>query len=732
MTFPRVPTRSFVLGSLALAALPWACQSPSAETGVATTSDASTGVAAEAAPLDYPEADRTGVVDEYHGTQVADPYRWLEDPDSPESRAWIEAENELTNGWLAEVPARAAIEAKLTALWSYERFGMPARHGEHYFYSYDDGEMDQPVLCRVADLAAQPEVVLDPNTFSEDGTVSLGGTSFSEDGRYLAYGLSDGGSDWRTWYVRDLDTGTDLEDRLEWAKFTSPAWTHDGAGFFYGRFPETDDRLQAQNENQRVYYHRIGTEQSEDALVYEDPEHPRRMASPVVTDDGRYLLFYMRDGTSRNNGLYVRDLGRDGAELVRLFDEFDASYVPIANEGALLWIRTDKDAPRGRVVQVDARRPGGPMIEVVPEREEALQGVSRVGDKLFASYLVHAKTLVRIHALDGKPEGELELPGIGSASGFGGKPEDTETFFSFTSFTTPAAIYRYDLASGESSVFKRPEIPFDPERFTTRQVFYASPDGTRIPMFITHAKGMAMDGARPTILNGYGGFNIAITPGFSPPVACWLEMGGIYAVANLRGGGEYGRDWHLAGTKENKQNVFDDFIAAGEWLVAEKVTRPNRLAIMGGSNGGLLVGACVNQRPDLFGAALPAVGVMDMLRYHEFTIGAAWASDYGRSDDAEMFPHLLAYSPVHNVADGTDYPATFITTGDHDDRVVPGHSFKYAAAMQHAQAGPAPILIRIETRAGHGAGKSRAQSIQEASDRWTFLARTFDMQVALD
>ncbi len=678
-----------------------------------------------------PEAPRAEKLDLYHGTAVADPFRPLEDTDAPETRAWIEAENARTHAWLAGVPQRGELRGRLAELFEYERYGIPEEHGGAYYYTFNDGTMEQGVLCRVKTLDGTPEIVLDPNLLSKDGTVSLGGLSFAKDGRHVAYGLSDGGSDWRTWRVLDLATDEELPERLEWIKFTQPAWTPDGAGFFYGRYPAVDDRLESSNQDQSIYYHRVGTEQSADVLAYSDPENPRRFYWPIVTDDGRFLLLGISESSTDENRLYVREVAGRPDEWVRLFDVPDAEYSPVTNDGWLLWLKTTKDAPNGRIVKVDARAPGGALVDIVPERPQVLRNATRVGNRLFLTYLEDARDVVRMFDLAGTELGTVDLPGAGTVTGFDGERDDVETFYAYSDYTTTPAIYRYDLATSSASLYRKPKTAFDPSPYETSQVFYRSKDGTRIPMWITARKGIERDGNHPTLLYGYGGFNNALTPGYSAATAMWLEMGGVYAVANLRGGGEYGREWHEAGTLERKQNVFDDFIAAGEYLVAEEYTQSERLAILGGSNGGLLVGACLNQRPDLFGAALPAVGVMDMLRYHLFTIGWAWASDYGTSDDPKLFPVLHAYSPLHNVKPGTRYPATFITTADHDDRVVPGHSFKYAAALQEAQAGDAPILIRIETRAGHAAGKSLTQSIEETADRYAFLVRALDMRPAV-
>ena len=680
------------------------------------------GAAAPLAGLEYPEARREALVEDYHGTPVADPYRWLEDPDAPEVRAWIEAQNAVTGAHLSSIPGREAIAERVAELWTYERFGVPERHGAWYYFTYDDGTLSQPLLVRARDLRSAHEVVLDPNAFSTDGTVSLGGTSYSNHGRYLAYGTSDGGSDWRTWRVRDLATGRDLPDVVEWSRFGTPDWAADDSGFYYGRYPETDRKLTARARNQSVWFHRLGTEQSEDVLVHEDPENPERSFSVFPSEDGSWLMLFARDGTARRNRLWFRDATAGaGAPWRKVFDDFDAQYLPLGNEGATFWLRTDLDAPRGRIVSVDVARPDPALTTVVSEREHTLSGADRIGGRLILSYLVDATSQVVVHESDGTRVAEVPLPGIGSTRGFDGKQDRSETFFSFSSYTTPTTIFRYDVATGAKELFRQPRVPFASADYETRRVFYSSKDGTRVPMFLTRRNDLG-PGPHPTLLYGYGGFRISMQPRFTAAVAAWLDLGGVYAVACLRGGGEYGREWHQAGTLGNKQNVFDDFIAAGEWLVDEGITSRDRLGLYGASNGGLLVGACLNQRPDLFGAAVPGVGVMDMLRYHEFTVGAAWASDYGRSDDPEMFPHLLAYSPYHNVREGEAYPPTMVTTADHDDRVVPAHSFKYAAALQHAQAGPAPVLIRVDTRAGHGAGKSREQRIAEVADRWAFLA----------
>lgn len=681
-------------------------------------------------PLTYPEARKADVVDNYHGVQVADPYRWLEDPDSEETRAWIEAENKLTFAYLESIPARKRINRRLTRLWNYEKFGVPHRRGGRYFYSKNDGLQNHYVLYTMKSLTDEPRVLIDPNTFSEDGTVSLAGYGISEDGRYIAYAKSEGGSDWNTWFVRDIETGADLADRIEWAKFSGASWKHDGSGFFYSRYdaPPEGDKLQSVNEFQKLYFHRLGTPQSEDVLVYEDREHPDWGFGGFVTDDGRYLIISVNKGTERKNQLYYKDLQTDGSPVVKLIDTFDAMYNFIDNDGPVFWIHTDHQAPRGRVIAIDTRRPDrAAWKELVPEAQETLTSVGAINNSFVANYLKDAHDQVKFFDLDGKLLRELELPGMGSAGGFSGRRSDTETFYSFTSFSMPQTVYRYDCTTGQSSVFRKPKVDVDPDDFVTRQVFYNSKDGTRVPMFITHRRGIKLDGANPTLLYGYGGFNIPLTPYFSVSNLVWMEMGGVFALANIRGGGEYGREWHEAGMRKNRQNVFDDFIAAAEWLIENDYTQPSKLAIAGGSNGGLLVAACMVQRPDLYGAVLPAVGVLDMLRFNKFTIGWAWESDYGSPQDPEEFSVLRAYSPLHNLKPGTEYPAVLITTADHDDRVVPAHSFKFAAALQEAQGGAAPTLIRIETRAGHGAGKPTWMRIEEQADQWAFLVRELGM-----
>jgi len=688
----------------------------------------------QAQTLQYPSARKSDVVDDYHGTKVADPYRWLEDPDSPESRSWIEAENRLTNAYLADIPARGRIRDRLTKLWNYPKFGAPFRKAGRYFFFKNDGLQNQSVLYKQASLSANPETLLDPNLLSEDGTVALSSLAVSDDGRLLAYGTAASGSDWEEFRVRDVATGQDRPDHLKWIKFSGASWTKDGAGFFYSRYPEpTEKALTDVNRFQKLYYHRLGTDQAEDVLVYERPDQPDWGMNAEVTDDGRYAILNVWLGTDRRNRVYYRDLKSAKrptvkGDVVRLLDDFDASYAFVGSDGPVFYFLTDLDAPRKRVIAIDTRHPErGRWREVIPQGPDVLEGVQIIHDTFVANYMHDAASRLRLFALDGRMLKDLELPTLGSIGSITGERKDDEMFYAFTSFLYPTTIFRYDFRSGTTSVFKAPAIDFDPSGYETKQVFYTSKDGTRVPMFITHKKGLALDGTNPTLLYGYGGFNISLTPSFSVGTLVWLEMGGVYAQPNLRGGGEYGEEWHQAGMLDRKQNVFDDFIAAAEYLVAQRYTSSQKLAIAGGSNGGLLVGAALTQRPELFGAALPAVGVMDMLRFHKFTIGWAWVTDYGSADSASQFPYLYKYSPLHNIRAGTKYPATLVTTADHDDRVVPGHSFKFTATLQAAQAGPEPVLIEIETKAGHGAGKPTSKIIEEQADRFAFLVRNLGM-----
>lgn len=682
--------------------------------------------------MTYPQTKKVDQVDEFFGTRVEDPYRWLEDADSPETRAWIEAQNKLTFGYLSGIPERSRIRSRMMNLLKYERFGVPSKEGGRYFFTKNDGLQNQSVLYVANSLSAKPRVLLDPNKLSKDGTVALAGYAISRDGNYMAYGLASAGSDWTEWRVRDVRTLKDLPDRIRWVKFSGASWTKDGKGFFYSRYdaPAPGAALQAANYYHKLYFHRIGTDQSEDVLIYHRPDEKEWGFGGQVTEDGRYLIITVWQGTNRENRVLFKDLADTGGSPIWLVKEAEAEYTFVGNQGATLWFVTDKDAPMNQLVSADVSVPGRPVWEtVIPETSDKLEGVAAVGGSLLASYLHDAQTTVKRFSTTGTPIGEVNLPGIGTAGGFSGKFADQEAFYSFTSFTVPTTIYRYDTSHDKSTVFRKPQVKFNPEDYEVKQVFYTSKDGTRVPMFITHKKGIRLDGSNPTLLNGYGGFNVSQTPYFSVINLVWMEMGGVFAVANIRGGGEYGKAWHDGGRLKNKQNVFDDFIAAAEYLIAEKYTKPAKLAIEGGSNGGLLVGACVNQRPDLFGAALPAVGVMDMLRFHKFTIGWAWVSDYGSPDDPEDFKVLLSYSPYHNLKPGTSYPAVLVTTGDHDDRVVPAHSFKYAARLQECQAGPAPCLIRIETSAGHGGGKPISKVIEESADQYAFLVK--NLQISL-
>ena len=675
----------------------------------------------------YPPTRKSDQVDDYHGTKVADPYRWLEDLNSEETQAWIEAQNQLTSSYLSEIPEREPIKERITQLWNYEKYGIPFKQGNHYFYFKNDGLQNQSVLYTLISLDAEPTVLFDPNTLSEDGTIALSGLAISEDGKLMAYGLSTSGSDWNDWKIRHVETGEDFSDCLKWVKFSGASWTHDHQGFFYSRYDEPNEATQLEDVNyyQKLYYHKLGTSQSEDNLIYHRSDQKEWMFGAGVTEDGRYLIISIDRGTDPKNLIFYQDLQTPDSPVVELISEFEANYSFIDNDGSIFWFRTDLDAPRGRVIAIDINNPARDnWQELIPQTDETLESVGLLNNQFVADYLKDARSSIKIFDLEGSFVREVELPGIGSAGGFGGKRYDRETFYSFTSFTTPTTIYRYDMVSGESTVFRQPEVDFNPNEYETKQVFYSSKDGTRVPMFITHKQGLKLDGNNPTLLYGYGGFNISLTPSFSVSRLVWMEMGGVYALPNLRGGGEYGEEWHQAGTKLNKQNVFDDFIAAAQWLIDNQYTKPEKLAIAGGSNGGLLVGACMTQRPELFGAALPAVGVMDMLRFPKFTIGWAWCSDYGSPDEPEEFKALYAYSPLHNLKPGTAYPATLITTADHDDRVFPAHSFKFAAALQAAQAGEKPTLIRIETKAGHGAGKPTSKLIEELADEWAFLVQS--------
>ena len=686
------------------------------------------------AKLKYPATKKVEQTDTYHGTAVADPYRWLED-DVRKSTAvadWVAEQNKVTDAYLAKLPERDAIKKRITELWNYEKISAPSKTGGKYFFSRNDGLQNQNVLYVQDALDAVPRLLLDPNTLTKDGTVALAGFVPSDDAKYAAYGLADAGSDWNTWKVLDIATGKTLADDLRWIKFSSVSWTADSKGFFYSRFPEpkAGETFQSLNLNMKLYYHRLGSPQADDVLVYHRPDQPKWGVGGGVTDDGRYLVISLNDGTtSRKSRVLVRDLLEPLGLATELIDNHDNKWTLVGNAGPVMYMMTDWNAPKMQLVAVDLRKPDPKDWKtVVPEAKEKLESVSLVANLFVCSYLQDAKTAVKIHDTDGKFVRDVQLPGIGTAGGFSGKPSDTETFYTFSSFATPPTVFRYDLITGQSKLLRQAKVKFDPSQYEVKQVFYPSKDGTKVPMFLAHKKGLKLDGTNPTLLYGYGGFNISLTPTFSISRVQWMEMGGVYALANLRGGGEYGDAWHRAGTKLTKQNVFDDFIGAAEYLVKEKYTSPKKLAVQGGSNGGLLVGAVICQRPDLFGAALPAVGVMDMLRFQRFTAGRYWVDDYGSSDDAAEFKALYAYSPYHNLKPGTAYPATLVTTADTDDRVVPGHSFKFGARLQECQAGSAPVLSRIETKAGHGAGKPTTKVIEEVADQWAFLVKNLDFK----
>jgi prolyl oligopeptidase len=686
--------------------------------------------AAAATPV-YPKAKTVEQVDDYFGTKVSDPYRWMENVDSADVKSWVDAENELTQSYLAKTPGRDKMHARLMELTNFERYTVPVRRGTRYFYSHNTGLQNQNVMYWQEGLTGEPKVLLDPNTMSADGTVAISGLSITDDGKLAAYSIADAGSDWVKWHVRDVATGKDLPDLIEWSKFSGASWLKDGSGFFYeGYDAPKADAMKAANYYHKVFFHKLGTKQSEDKLVFDRPDDKEMNVGAQVTDDGRYLLLYQTKGSSPNNELAVKDLEHPDASVIKLATVADALYAPIDNDGTTLWMKTTLDAPNGKVVSVDLNHPERANWKaVIPESKNNLDSVSMVHDTLIANYLADAQSLVELYSRDGKLIDKVALPAIGTAAGFDGKRLEDETFFQFSNFTTPGTIYRLDMKTRKTNVYRQPKLKFDPSLYETKQVFYTSKDGTRVPMFLSYKKGLKLDGTNPTLLYAYGGFNISLMPEFSASHVLWMEMGGVYAQPSLRGGGEYGEAWHEAGTKLKKQNVFDDFIAAAEWLIANKYTSTPKLAISGGSNGGLLVGATEIQRPDLFGAALAAVGVMDMLRFDKFTIGWAWKSDYGApSENAEEFAAIYKYSPLQNVKAGVSYPPTLITTADHDDRVFPAHSFKFAAAMQAAQAGPKPVLIRIETRAGHGGGMPLSKRVDLAVDQFSFLVNELGME----
>lgn len=689
----------------------------------------------------YPPAARGDTVDDYHGVKVADPFRWLEDLDSKETRAWVEAENKLTFDFLATLPQRAYFQARLTALWNYPRVSVPFKEGGRYFFSKNTGLQNQAVFYVQENLQAQPRLLIDPNTLAKDGTVALTATRVSRDGKWVAYSTAAAGSDWNEIHVRSVDTGTDTKDLIQWVKFSEASWTKDNAGFFYSRYPAPPAVAGAGTtfsalEHQRVYYHQLGTPQSHDRLVYERADEPQWFVNGATTEDGRYLIITTSRGASPENLLSIVALGDPlapniGAKVVPLVSEWNAEYDVIGNQGPILFVLTNLGAPKKRVMAIDTRAPAAANWKtLIPEGGDTIDSVLLVGGRFVVRSMHDASSRLALFAEGGKAIADVPLPGIGTVGAISGREDETEFFYNFTSFAQPATNFRHDVATNQGEVFNAPHVAFNPNDYETKQVFYASKDGTRVPMFITHRKGLEIDDNTPALLYGYGGFDISLTPAFSVTNLVWMEAGGIYAQPNLRGGGEYGKAWHDAGTKQHKQNVFDDFIAAAEWLFAHHYTSPAKLVLSGGSNGGLLVGATVNQRPDLCRVALPAVGVMDMLRFHKFTVGYAWVSDYGSSDDPAGFRYLYAYSPLHTVRAGAKYPAILVTTADHDDRVYPAHSFKYTATLQAEAANTndsGPILIRIETRAGHGAGKPTSKIIDESADKLAFAAHFLGM-----
>ncbi|WP_345167017.1 prolyl oligopeptidase family serine peptidase [Nibribacter koreensis] len=698
------------------------CQS-NKPASVATT--APEAVATPAPTLDsipmYPVTKKVNHTDTYHGTQVPDPYRWLEADTAQDVAEWVKAQNKVTFEYLEKIPFRDQIKDRLTKLWNYPKYGAPFKEGDYYYFYKNDGLQNQAVLYRMKGLDGTPELFLDPNKLSTDGTTSLGSLAFSKDAKYAVYTTSTGGSDWRDAYVLDVATGKKLTDELHWIKFSGTSWHKDG--FFYSRYaePKQGSKMANKNEYHQVYYHKVGTPQSQDQLIWEAKQHPLRLLFAGTTEDEKYLILTASEGTS-NNSLYVKDLSKASNPIVPLVETFDKEYGVVENIGDKLIVLTNQDAPKYKLIEIDLSRPQKTNWKtLVPETDNVLNSASLVGGKLVLNYMKDAATLVRVHDTNGKWMHDVKLPTLGTASGFNGKKGDKTVFYTFTSFTYPSAIYKYDVASNTSTLYKKAEIDVNMDAYETKQVFYPSKDGTKIPMFITHKKGLQLNGDNPTYLYAYGGFNASMTPYFSVSNMLWLENGGVLAIANIRGGGEYGEAWHKSGMTPNKQNVFDDFIAAAEHLIAQKYTSSQKLAIAGGSNGGLLIGAVVNQRPELFKVALPAVGVMDMLRFHKFTIGWAWVPEYGSSDDAAQFQNLMAFSPIHNIKDGVNYPATLVTTADHDDRVVPAHSFKYIATLQEKGAGFNPYLIRVDVKAGHGAGKSTTAQIAEASDVWSFV-----------
>ena len=672
-------------------------------------------------PLKYPVSFKSDQIDDYFGTVVADPYRWLENDTSAETEAWVIAQNAVTNEYLGKIPFRDQIRKRLEILWNFPKLTVPVKKGDWIFFEKNSGMQNQNVLYVQKGMNGQPRMLLDPNTLSADGTVSVSEFSVSRDGRYMAYSINKAGSDWTEFGILDVETGKVLPDKVEWVKFSGAAWQ--GEGFYYSRYnePAKGKELSNRNEYHKVYFHKLGTQQSEDKLIFENPNFPLRIYFTGTTSDERFLILREKEGTN-GNALYCKDLTQPGNRFIKLAAGYENGYNVIDNIGDKLLVLTNENAPRQKLVSIDTKSPASENWEtLIPEKEDVLESIVLAGNHVFAQYMTDATNRIFTFDMQGKPVSEVQLPGLGTISGLNGEINDNSIFYGFTSFTSPLTIYSYDVAKSSSAEFFKPDLDFDATNYVTRQVFFESKDKTSIPMFIVHKKGLEFDGNNPTLLYGYGGFNASLTPAFSVSRLVFLENGGVFCMANIRGGGEYGEEWHEAGTKLNKQNVFDDFIAAAEFLISEKYTSSEKLAIAGGSNGGLLVGACMTQRPDLYKVCLPAVGVMDMLRYHKFTIGWAWAGDYGTSDDSTHFKNLLSYSPLHSVKDSICYPATLVTTADHDDRVVPAHSFKFAATLQEKQGCNNPVLIRIETNAGHGSGKPTSKIIDELTDVYSFL-----------
>ncbi len=680
----------------------------------------------------YLETRRVHHADIYHNITVQDPYRWLENDVrvDNEVNAWVEGQIQLTRGYLNGLEYRNAIAERLKEIWNYPRFGVPCKIAGRYYFFANNGLQNQSVLYTMECLDEEPAVLIDPNTWSEDGTIALGGISFSDDGRYMSYAITNAGSDWKSWKIRDLQAGKDLEDTIEWSKFRSPVWMPDGSAFYYCRYnePKEGGAFQDQNIFMKIYRHEPGTSPAEDRLILEDKNHPTWLWSPSLSEDGRWLVVSVFSEAGASNLVKVCDLSNSNGQFVDLINDWNDKYTFVTSIKDILFFITNKDAPRRRLLAMDMSRMIPAWLEIIPEQDATLNSVQHLHDSFIVNYIKDASTQIKRYAEDGSPMGDIQLPGIGSAGGFTGRSDDAETFYYFTSFTTSPTIYHLDLTTGTSRILWKTEVDFKPADYEVEQVFYSGKDGTRVPMFLVHRCNMIRNGQVPTLLYGYGGFNLSLTPHFSPAYLAWVEMGCLLAIPNLRGGGEYGRDWHEAGTKTRKQNVFDDFIAAAEWLIEQNYTNPNCLAIQGASNGGLLVGACMTQRPDLYRACLPAMGVMDMLRFHLFTIGSAWQGEYGDITDPKIFQSLYAFSPYHNIKPGIAYPATLITTADTDDRVVPMHSFKFAAALQHAQVGDNPVLIRIDRKTGHGMGRPIWMRIAKIADEWAFVVNSLGIK----